>query len=304
MSKLLVVGSINMDIYLRVNRHPQVGETVMALQSNFTSGGKGANQAVAAVRLGASVAMLGAVGDDAFGLELRQKYAALGMDMTGVLVKERTSTGIALITLNAAGENSIVVNPGANYSLTAEDVSMQQVKFQDADGIIIQNEIPRHAILRAVEIGRHLHIPIFYNPSPIDKDSRSICAKSDYVVVNEYEAALLTGYMVEDEASGIRAAKLLLHGNVKTVVVTRGEKGAICVTAQSGSFVAPAKKVSIVDTTGAGDTFMGAFATAVTEQITLQQSLQIAIVAAALSVTAQGAQSSMPNRSAVFANLR
>lgn len=304
MANLLVVGSMNMDIYLRVKRHPQIGETVRAIHSNFASGGKGANQAVSAARLGASVAMIGAVGDDVFGPELRNKYAALGIDVAGVVVKEGMPTGIALITLNAAGENSIVVNPGANFALTADDVRMKGEKFQSIDGVILQNEIPASTnaavFTRALELG----IPIFYNPSPIEEYAIEFCAKSDYIVVNEYEATLLTGQTVEDDESGFCAAKLLLQGNVKAVVITRGEHGALCMTAQSETFVVPAMKVQVVDTTGAGDTFMGAFAAAVTEQLSLEKSLRFAVTASALSVTSAGAQSSMPHRSEVLSVLR
>jgi ribokinase len=278
-SQVLVIGSANADLVVPADRRPGGGETVLGGDTILSPGGKGANTAVAAARLGADVALLGAVGDDPYGELLKRSLAESGVDTAPLRTSERP-TGIAYITVTPDGENSILVSPGANSGLRPEDVELY-----GAEVVVLSLEIPletvEYAVARAAEGG----VRTLLNLSPAAELSPETLGKLDVLLVNEHEAAYLLG----EEAD---LPKLLELGP-KAAVVTLGAKGAAVVTADGVTEV-PSPKVEAVDTTGAGDAFAGALAASLAKGATLTDAARKAVRVAAISVTRQGAQPSYP----------
>jgi ribokinase len=279
---VLVVGSANADLVVPVDRRPQGGETVLGGDTEISPGGKGANTAVAAGRLGASVALLGAVGEDAYAAILLDSLRASGVDTSLVRTTERP-TGIAYITVTPDGENSILVSPGANTALEPADVdgSLDGVKV-----MVASMEIPlrtvEHAVAKAAEAG----VRVLLNLSPVAEVSAATLGALDVLLVNEHEAAWLLG------TEGYDPAKLLELGPA-SAVVTLGARGAIVVT-PDGLTEVGSPKVEAVDTTGAGDAFAGALAASLAEGASLADAARKAVKVAAFSVTRRGAQPSYP----------
>ncbi|MFI7122503.1 ribokinase [Amycolatopsis sp. NPDC049868] len=278
-SQVLVIGSANADLVVPVDRRPGGGETVLGGDTILSPGGKGANTAVAAARLGADVALLGAVGDDPYGELLKRSLAESGVD-TGSLRTSERPTGIAYITVTPDGENSILVSPGANSALRPEDVDLD-----GAEIVVLSLEIPletvEHAVAKAVE---H-HVKTLLNLSPAAELSAKTLQGLDVLLVNEHEAAFLLG--------GEADFPKLLDLGPKAAVVTLGAKGAAVVTADGVTEV-PSPKVEAVDTTGAGDAFAGALATSLAKGEELADAARKAVRVAAITVTRQGAQPSYP----------
>lgn len=292
-ASITVVGSINHDIVVRVPRHPVPGETIIG-SGHFTSpGGKGANQAVAAARLGASVMMVGAVGDDAPGANLVDGLEAEGIDCTNVSVSTRVGTGIALITLDMAGENSIVVSPGANGTVSADDVTISAVA--DAAVVLIQQEIPAEAVAAAV---LHAKGTVILNPAPARTVSPEVLARVDVLVPNRSELAALAGSaevgsldQVADQAHGISGPGL--------VVVTLGGDGAMIIDGESVTIV-EAAPVTPVDTTAAGDAFCAGLAFGLASGWEVPRAVRWGALVGALATTKEGAQPSLPTHDAVM----
>ncbi len=281
-SQVLVIGSANADLVVPVDRRPGGGETVLGGDTILSPGGKGANTAVAAARLGADVALLGAVGDDSYGELLKRSLAESGVD-TGSLRTSERPTGIAYITVTPDGENSILVSPGANSALRPEDVDLD-----GAEIVVLSLEIPletvEHAVAKAVETG----VKTLLNLSPAAELSAKTLKGLDVLLVNEHEAAFLLG--------GEADFPKLLDLGPKAAVVTLGAKGAAVVTADGVTEV-PSPKVEAVDTTGAGDAFAGALATSLAKGEELADAARKAVKVAAITVTRQGAQPSYPTAS-------
>ncbi|MBB5854055.1 ribokinase [Amycolatopsis umgeniensis] len=281
-SQVLVIGSANADLVVPADRRPGGGETVLGGDTILSPGGKGANTAVAAARLGADVALLGAVGDDPYGGLLKRSLADSGVDTAPLRTSERP-TGIAYITVTPDGENSILVSPGANSGLRPEDVDLG-----GAEIVVLSLEIPletvEHAVAKAAEAG----VRTLLNLSPAAELSAKTLQGLDVLLVNEHEAAFLLG----GEAD---FAELLGLGP-KAAVVTLGAKGAAVVTADGVTEV-PSPKVEAVDTTGAGDAFAGALATSLAKGEELAEAARWAVKVAAITVTRQGAQPSYPTAS-------
>ncbi|WP_410576241.1 ribokinase [Amycolatopsis sp. lyj-108] len=281
-SQVLVIGSANADLVVPVDRRPGGGETVLGGDTVLSPGGKGANTAVAAARLGADVALLGAVGDDPYGELLKRSLAESGVN-TGSLRTSERPTGIAYITVTPDGENSILVSPGANSSLRPEDVDLD-----GAEIVVLSLEIPletvEHAVAKAVENG----VKTLLNLSPAAELSAETLQGLDVLLVNEHEAAFLLG--------GEADFPKLLDLGPKAAVVTLGAKGAAVVTADGVTEVS-SPKVEAVDTTGAGDAFAGALATALAKGEGLADAARRAVKVAAITVTRQGAQPSYPTAS-------
>ncbi|WP_043849270.1 ribokinase [Amycolatopsis keratiniphila] len=281
-SQVLVIGSANADLVVPVDRRPGGGETVLGGDTILSPGGKGANTAVAAARLGADVALLGAVGDDPYGELLKRSLAESGVD-TGSLRTSERPTGIAYITVTPDGENSILVSPGANSALRPEDVDLD-----GAEIVVLSLEIPletvEHAVAKAVETG----VKTLLNLSPAAELSAKTLKGLDVLLVNEHEAAFLLG--------GEADFPKLLDLGPKAAVVTLGAKGAAVVTADGVTEV-PSPKVEAVDTTGAGDAFAGALATSLAKGEELADAARKAVKVAAITVTRQGAQPSYPTAS-------
>ncbi|MDE4538011.1 ribokinase [Pseudomonas sp. ITEM 17296] len=293
-AKVVVVGSLNMDLVARAQRLPRAGETLPG-EAFFTApGGKGANQAVAVARLGGSVAMVGNVGDDAYGQQLRKALEREGVDCQAVSVCEGVSSGVALITVDAASQNCIVIIPGGNGLLTPQSVQGFDKLLQAADVIICQLEVPTETVAWALARGHELGKRVILNPAPATGPLPSTWfGHIDYLTPNESEAEALTGITVTDQGSALRAGERLLQLGAGKVIITLGAQGALLVTAQGHQHF-PAPVVQPVDTTAAGDTFVGGFAAALVRGLEEGEAIAFGQRAAALSVTRVGAQPSIP----------
>ena len=299
MSKpILVVGSLNMDLVVRVPRHPRPGETLLGGAFQTFPGGKGANQAVAAARLGKPVRMIGRVGADEFGDALLATLQNDGVDTRCVQQDAQAASGVALITVSADGQNTIVVAAGANGRLSAQDVTAAEAAFIDAGAVVLQLEIPLPAVEAAARLGRKHGAAVVLNPAPAQPLSDELLALADYLVPNQTELELLSGQ--PDLERGMRA---LMERGVRNLVVTLGERGARWVS-PAGTLDAPAFAVRAVDTVAAGDAFVGAFSAALAEGRPVQEALLRGNAAGALAVTRAGAQPSLPTRAELEAFLR
>ncbi|MFS0726911.1 ribokinase [Paenibacillus sp. 1P07SE] len=296
MANILVVGSMNMDIVTRVERHPVPGETIQGLGTAFYPGGKGANQGVAAARSGASVSMAGGLGSDAFGQDLHDRLAEEGIDLSRVLRMKET-TGIALITIDHTGENNIILSAGANGEFGEAEAGLLDVKGFDA--ILLQNEIPMSAGRKVLQLANQANVPVFVNPAPITDFDPELLRLVDCLILNEVEAEALTGLPVGDDDQARRAGKQLLKAGIVRIILTLGGKGSLYMDSAGADIRLPAYSVKAVDTTAAGDTFIGAFTARYMAGESVLASLRYATAAAALAVTAAGAQSSIPDETAV-----
>jgi len=301
--RILVVGSSNTDLIIRVPRLPRPGETVLGGEFSTAAGGKGANQAVAAARAGGRVTFVARIGADGFGDRALANIESNGIDARFVLRNEGAPSGIALITVDERGENSISVASGANALLAAADIERAGEAFAAADILLLQLESPLDAVAAAVREARKRGVPVVLNPAPardLDDDLLRLVA---VLTPNEHEAGLLAGIAVKDERSARDAARRLRDRGPATVVVTLGERGVYAVAPGFEAHV-PAFKVEPVDTTAAGDVFNGALAVALAETLPLPEALRFAQAAAAISVTRPGAQPSAPTRAEIEAFAR
>jgi ribokinase len=302
--RVLVVGSANVDFTVAASRLPGVGETVSGGTLLVNHGGKGANQAVAARRLGAEVRFVACVGDDASGRDIRAALQAEGVGIDGVMVTGDAATGTALIVVDQQGRNQIVVAPGANWRLSADHVRSRAEDFAWAQVVLCQLETPLDTLDVALGEARRRGLVTVLNPAPVrDGISDDVWRRVDYLTPNEGEAARLSGVPVEDVRSASAAARVLRERGVGTVIVTLGVQGSIACTA-GGDVRAEAFPVDAVDTTAAGDSFNGALGTALAAGDALPDALRLASAAAALACTRRGAQPSLPTRAEVERLLR
>ena len=301
-AQVIVVGSLNMDLVTRTPRIPQPGETIIGSDFHILPGGKGANQAVAAARLGARVSMIGRVGDDSFGSLLLDNLAAAGVDHTLVISDPEAATGVALIVVDDAGQNSIVVASGANARLSPGDVDAGADGIAAADALLLQLESPMETVMRAAEVGRACGVTVVLNPAPARPLPDELLSLIDVLVPNESETALLAGMDVVSQADAEKAAAALLRLGVGTVILTLGSRGAL-VAREAGADVFPAFDVTPVDTTAAGDAFVGGFAVALAEGRPLVEAVRWGNAAGALATTKLGAQPSLPTRDMLEAML-
>jgi ribokinase len=302
MRNIVVIGSINMDVVNQVKWHPLPGETIHGLGTTYSPGGKGANQAVAAARAGASVRMLGAVGSDAFGQELLDTLRGYGIDTEWVRVKQGSS-GLAFITVSQTGENNIILSAGANGAITVDDIVAAETVLEEADAVLFQNEIPWQVTSWAIKRAKALGKQVFFNPAPARAVTDNVLGSVDVLVLNETEAEVITGISVTGEGHAEAACAQLLQSGCKAVVLTLGTKGSVYMDGQGRRVVTPAFRVAAVDTTAAGDTFIGALATRLHPDGDLGEALRFASAAAAIAVTRRGAQASIPERAEVEAFL-
>jgi ribokinase len=297
---VFVVGSINQDFVLQVERRPEPGETVTNAQLSKGNGGKGANQAAAAALLGADVTILGRVGDDGFGEPLVAALAGKGVDTSLIEAATDSSTGTAFITITPDGENAITVAPGANRSLTVEDVDDASDSIGDARVLIVQMEVPPEVVLRAVEVASQQGTRALVNLAPPTEVPRELLKKLDPLVVNEHEAAFLLGEKVEGLEGALSAAQELLALGPGSAVVTLGEDGAVFSDGESKEHLT-SPEVEVVDTTGAGDAFVGALAAKLAQEASLEDAVTYAVRAGAAAVTKEGAQGALPTPETVEA---
>lgn len=294
MKKIVVVGSINMDLVANVAAFPQPGETVHSLGIGYHPGGKGANQAVAAARSGAKVQMIGAVGSDSFADALIDNLAGCGVDTSGILRKEGHS-GLALITVDASGENQIVLSAGSNKAFAYEEIE-GKIDWNEAFAILLQNEINPDTTAAVMKAAKQRGVPVWFNPAPALKLERPTLSLIHTCILNETEIELITGVKVAGTEDAVRAAGQLLEAGVTQAVVTLGDKGCVWVGPGGECCHVPAYRVKAVDTTAAGDTFIGAMAAASCTGLPIRQALKYAVAASALAVTKPGAQASIPAR--------
>jgi len=298
-SKLLVIGSINMDVVSSVKQFPLPGETIHSSGISYYPGGKGANQAVAAARAGARCEMVGAVGRDAFGGELVAALERSGADVSRVLRKEGNS-GIALITVSEEGENSIILSEGANGGLTAADAAYEG-DWSDVYAVLLQNEIAWPTTLAVISEANRAGARVWLNPAPARAIPDELLPSIDTLIMNETETAVITGMKVSDAQSARSAADRIIGKGTANVIITLGEQGCYYENAAGESCSVPAFRVQPVDTTAAGDTFIGAYAAACADGQATPQALKFAAAAAALAVTSAGAQSSIPSKAEIMA---
>lgn len=298
MPNILVVGSLNADLVVRAPRFPKPGETISGEDLQVIPGGKGANQAVAAARHGANVGMLGRVGKDNFGDFLLDNLQSNNVD-SSLVRRDDASTGTAIIVVDADGQNSIVLSPGANGKVSASDV--EHASFSTFSLLLLQLEIPTPTVLRAAQIARQNGVRVLLNPAPAQPLPDELIALADFLIPNETELSLLTGMEVSDSPSAEAAAKKLLARGAQNVIVTLGGKGALLVTGEEVTHVR-AYPVEVVDTTAAGDAFIGGFAS-VLDSSNLAEAVRYACACGALACTKFGAQPSLPNSAEVEAFL-
>ncbi len=297
--RIAVVGSLNMDLVTRTPRIPMPGETIIGHEFFTAPGGKGANQAVAAARLGGQVTMIGRVGQDDFGTAMRQTLTKDGVDCTYVFSDEKTRTGIASILVDDAGQNSIVVAPGANARLSPNDIEVAQHAIIHADVLLLQLEIPLETVIHAAEVAQKHGVTVVLNPAPARPDLSELLPLVDFLIPNESETALLTGLSVKTEEEAIAATHELHRQGVDVVILTLGERGALLAQPENAQHV-PAFPIQPVDTTAAGDAFVGGFAVALAEKRALTEAVRWGNAAGGLAATQLGAQPSLPTRQAVL----
>jgi len=292
---IVVIGSTNVDMVVKTDRHPLPGETRLGGVFFMNAGGKGANQAVAAARLGANVTLVTKVGNDIFGKQTIEGFKKEKINTQYVFVDESSSSGTALIVVNKDGENSIVVAPGANANLLPADID--KVKdIEAADILLLQLEIPLETISSVVKKAIANHQKVIINPAPAQKLGDELLNGLFLITPNETEASILTDITVEDEATASQAASVFLNKGVKNVIITLGKQGAYFQN-DNLKLKVDAPVVKAIDTTAAGDTFSGALAVAITEKMDWENAIKFAVTAASVSVTRMGAQSSIPYRS-------
>jgi len=298
---ITVVGSINMDLVVRAPRFAQPGETIAGDTFMTVHGGKGANQAVAARRLGGIVTMVGGVGEDAFGAAMAQGLADEGIDVRLVDVRGGFPSGVALITVSADGENTIVVVAGANGTLTTDDVQLARQAIESAAVLVLQLEIPMDVVQAAAALAHDAGCIVVLNAAPAVALPEALLSLVDYLVVNETELFVVAGPAIEDQAGAIVA---LRQRGAAAIVVTLGAAGVRLVPRDGEPTLVHAYAVDVVDTTAAGDAFVGAFAVALSEGLSSVEALVRGNAAGALTVTRPGAQTSLPTREDVDAWLK
>lgn len=304
---ILVIGSLNMDQVLQVPRLPVWGETLLGAGSiKLVPGGKGANQAVAMARLDAPVLMAGRVGNDQFGNQLRQELHNAGIDTSLLAIDQQEASGVALIFLSPQGNNAIVVSSGANGQVGQDNAQVEQIiaMLPQVQAVVLQLEIPLEIVCRFIEAADSAQVPVILNLAPARQLSRDILRRVSVLVLNEGEASLLSGQKVENRDDAQVVATVLQGYGIATVVITLGSNGALLATTgedgQPYSIYQAAPAVQVVDTTAAGDCFVGALTVAISEGQSPADALRFAVQASALKVTKFGAQSGLPDRAEVI----
>jgi ribokinase len=299
--RIVVIGSTNMDMVVKTTHIPVPGETALGGAFLMNPGGKGANQAVSVARLGGEVTFISRVGNDVFGKQSTQAFEEEGIDTSGVIEDNHAPSGVALITVDESGENSIVVASGANLNLSPEDVGTYLKKIPDVGIILMQLEIPMETVKFAARYAAEQGIMLIINPAPSNPQVSELFPLIDIITPNSNEAEMLTGIAVTDLPSARRAAEKLYQQGVKNVAITLGANGAVLFN-QERFHVIPATKVEAIDTTAAGDVFNGALALAIAEGKDLIAAIHFACQAASITATRMGAQSSIPYRKELVLN--
>jgi ribokinase len=296
--RIVVVGSSNTDMVVKTQRIPAPGETVTGGTFFMPAGGKGANQAVAAARLGAEVTLVAKVGDDMFGKQAAENFRKEGIKTDHIIGDPGNHTGVALIIVDDAGENLIAVAPGANFAITPEEVERAADRIRAADVLLLQLEIPMETVEFTARLAAEAGVKVVLDPAPAAPLADSLLRHVTYLTPNESEAERLTDVAVNDETSARQAADRLHAAGAQCVIVTMGTKGALVAGRDQASMV-PSYKVDAVDSTAAGDAFNGGLAVALARGLPLEEAVRRASMVGALSVTRVGAQPSLPTEEEV-----
>lgn len=302
MKNIVVIGSSNTDMVVKTSHLPAAGETVLGGEFMMNAGGKGANQAVAAARYGEHVVFVARVGDDMFGRQTLESMCRDGIDTSCVSVDSDRMSGVALISVNAEGENSIVVASGANMALGREDIDRAAEEIRRADVVLMQLEVPMATVEYAAEVAAAAGVPVILNPAPAPAGplGAGLLSRIDVITPNRSEATRISGIEVTDMASARRAAEAIHAMGTRRVIITLGGEGSLIYDGGEFEHIG-ATRVEAVDTTAAGDTFNGVLAVGVAEGRSLARAAREASVAAAISVTRMGAQTAAPTRAEVEA---
>ncbi|MCC3528718.1 MAG: ribokinase [Microcoleus sp. PH2017_22_RUC_O_B] len=293
---IIVFGSINIDLAAKTPRLPQPGETIIGSNFFTAGGGKGANQAVAAARLGTSTHLIGRVGNDNFAEELLTSLQSYGLSTENILIDKSTHSGVAIIAVDETGQNNIIVIPGANNNVGDADIEGLKKVLRSATSLLLQLEIPLEVVLKAAKVARELGVRVILDPAPAVADLPiALYPLIDIITPNEVEAGQLAGFRVNDTETAMMAAKQLQERGVKNVIVKLGDRGAVAVTADESFFV-PAFAVEAIDTVAAGDAFNGGLAAALDGGRSLSEAVVWGCAAGALCATKVGAQVAMPDR--------
>ncbi len=297
--KLIVIGSSNMDLVIYVPRIPAIGETILGGKSAMVFGGKGANQAVSAIRAGGSTAFISKVGNDLFGSDMKAHYEKEKLPIQYILTDEKEATGVAQIFVSEKGENSIAVASGANMNLTVDDIQPLEKLIIEAEIILLQLEIPLATVSYLIDLAAQHQTKVILNPAPAQALSDQLLSKVWILSPNESETKLLTNMDVTDVDSAKKAGAVLLNKGLQNVIITLGENGCLLCN-ESGFQHFSAFKEDAIDTTAAGDVFNGSLAVALTENKSFEEAIRFASAAAAISVTRKGAQPSAPSKEEII----
>ncbi|MFT8477942.1 MAG: ribokinase [Liquorilactobacillus sp.] len=296
MKKITILGSINMDVILEIVRLPKPGETMEMKSLTTAGGGKGANQAIAAVRSGADTAFIGKVGDDAYGEKMLGILKKNNIDTAEITIKKGGQTGQAYILLQESGQNSIIISGGTNLEITTEDVIKAQNSIKNADFLIAQFEVNLDRIAEAFTIAHENKVKTILNPAPAKNITNDLLKITDLITPNEIEAQMLTGIKIIDENTAAAAARILREKGVENVIITLGSQGAYYLTEQEEGLI-PALRVNAIDTTAAGDTFIGALCSQLENNLTnIKEAINYATKASSITVQTLGAIPSIPTR--------
>lgn len=297
MGRITVVGSMNMDLVVKTDEIPKIGETLLGNELLQIPGGKGANQGVSIAKLEGDITFLGKVGKDGFGDELLKSMEEAGVN-TEHIEKEDTSTGIAIINVDKDGNNNIVVIPGANGMVDEGYLHRHLVAFEEADIVVFQLEIPLETVREGLKIAKEHGKTTILNPAPAMELDEEIIGNIDILVPNEHELERISGVEIKDDESIIRAAKVLLDKGINKIIVTLGSKGALYIDSNRNQFF-KAYDVNVVDTTAAGDSFIGGFVASYIGDKDIERAIDMGQRTAALAIQKVGAQSSLPNKEEV-----
>ncbi|HEY9653458.1 MAG TPA: ribokinase [Coleofasciculaceae cyanobacterium] len=294
---VIVFGSINMDLVAKAPRLPVPGETLQGYEFFTAAGGKGANQAVAVARLGIPTQMVGRIGDDEFGHQLLAGLQSAGVHTEGIWVDTGISSGIAVITVDDAGENTIIIVSGANGQVNEADVERLRSRLTGASALLMQLEIPLPVVQSAALAARQASVPVILDPAPARDIPSELYPLVDIITPNQLEASHLVGFPVDGQEAAAQASDVLLQRGVGTAIIKLGDRGVLCGT-QSETFFVPAFPVQAVDTVAAGDAFNGGLAAGLAQGRPLKEAVVWGAAAGAIAVTNVGAQPSLPDRQA------
>lgn len=290
---ITVVGSLNMDLVVYADKIPRPGETVLGRNFRQIPGGKGANQASSAAKLGAEVCMIGCIGTDSFGAQLKDSLGRDGVNVEHVMVKPGVSTGVAVILVENSGDNSITVASGANYSITEGDIAKARGVITASDVILLQLEIPLNTVKAATIAAKSAGKTVILNPAPAAELDEEILKNTDILTPNETELEFLSGQRTDTLENIKAAASVMLEKGVKELVITLGARGALHINRKAAAHYS-AYQVNAVDTTAAGDSFNAALAVSLSEGKTMEEAIGFAMKVGAMTVTKEGAQPSLP----------